>query len=85
MIGTARTIRSELSIDFATCEVDDMDSSSSLIADVFIRFQAREEDKTLQADFEYAIRNGTVHVGRFYPFALSDDLLIAEPEDKISS
>lgn len=75
IIGTARAIRAEMLLDFATCEVDDMDSSLDRIVDVFAQFQAREEDESLKPDLEYAIVDGIVHVGRIYPFLLKEELV----------
>ena len=83
VIGTARTMRSELSIDFATCEVDSVDSSAAQVVQVFMKFQQqRGVDDTLKPDFEYSIYDGVVNVGRFYPFELSHDLLTSEPNDR---
>lgn len=81
-IGTARTMRSELLIDFATCEVDNIDSSAAQIIQVFTKFQKRDTDDLLKPDFEYSIYDGVINVGRFYPFTLSDDLLTSEPNDR---
>ena len=41
VIGAARTIRSELLIDFATCEVDSLASSAENVIQVFEKFQNR--------------------------------------------
>lgn len=81
-IGTARTMRSELLIDFATCEVDNIDSSAAQLIQVFTKFQKRDTNDLLKPDFEYCIHDGVINVGRFYPFVLSDDLLISEPSDR---
>lgn len=81
IIGTARTIRSEMLIDFASCEVDSIDISAAQIIQVFTKFQKRNTDDLLKPDFEYSIYDGVINVGRFYPFALSDDLLTSEPSD----
>lgn len=81
-IGTARTMRSELLIDFATCEVDNIDSSAAQLIQVFKKFQKRDTNDLLRPDFEYCIYDGVINVGRFYPFALSDDLLTSEPSDR---
>lgn len=83
VIGTARTIRTEMLIDFASCEVDDIDSSCDQIIRVFGKFQMREGDDLLKPDFEYAICNGIINVGRFYPFALCDELMTSDPSDKL--
>lgn len=81
-IGTARTIRSEMLIDFASCEVDSIDLSAAQIIQVFTKFQKRNTDDLLKPDFEYCISDGVINVARFYPFALSDDLLTSEPSDR---
>ena len=82
VIGLARTIRTEMLIDFATCEVDNIDSSPDKTVQIFAKFQRREDNDLLKPDFEYMIRDGKVNVGRFYPFALQDKLLISEPSDR---
>ncbi|KZZ87545.1 polyketide synthase [Moelleriella libera RCEF 2490] len=83
IIGTARTVRTESLVDLATCEVDDIQSSLSTILDVYERFRARPRvvDELgegnaldLRPDYEYAIVNGTVRVGRMYPFSLKEEL-----------
>jgi Methyltransferase domain len=81
-IGLARTIRTEMLIDFATCEVDNFDSSSDKIVQLFAKFHQREDNDFLKPDFEYAVRNGEVQVGRLYLIALRDKLLTSEPNDK---
>lgn len=75
IFGTARAIRTETLVDFATCEVDDIGSSLDRIVDVFAHFQTREEDEFSKPEFEYAISNGTVHVGRIYLFSLKEEAI----------
>lgn len=81
-IGVARTIRSEMLLNFATCETRDIESDSELVAKVFSRFQCEENEDILGPDFEFAIWNGTIHVGRFYPFSLSNELLISDASNE---
>jgi hypothetical protein len=83
VIGLARVIRSETLADFATCQVDSFHNPKSIdhVIRVLARFQAREGDATLQPDFEWAITDDRVQVGRFYPFALTDELLVSEPRN----
>jgi acyl transferase domain-containing protein/SAM-dependent methyltransferase len=85
ILGTARTLRSETSVDFATCEVDDVAASAGLIAEVFANFQARRgmQDDAVGPDFEYAIVDGVVHVGRFFPFSLASELLSTDASDRV--
>ncbi|KAI1460402.1 fatty acid synthase S-acetyltransferase [Annulohypoxylon moriforme] len=82
VLGFARTMRSEMLIDFATCEVSNFNSDADKIIQVLAKFQRREDDDTLKPDFEYAIRGGVIQVGRLYPFALKDELLVSESSDK---
>ncbi|KAI1099372.1 fatty acid synthase S-acetyltransferase [Jackrogersella minutella] len=82
VIGFARTMRSEMLIDFATCEVKDFSSTADKVVQVLAKFQRREDDDVLKPDFEFAICDGTIQVGRLIPFALKDELLIYEPSDK---
>ncbi|KAJ6183837.1 hypothetical protein N7519_005138 [Penicillium mononematosum] len=71
--GIARTIRNELLVDFATCEIDNLDVSLEKLIDVYEKFQVRQEDETLKPEFEYAIVDNTVQVGRYHPFSLKDE------------
>jgi acyl transferase domain-containing protein/NADPH:quinone reductase-like Zn-dependent oxidoreductase/SAM-dependent methyltransferase len=73
-VGAARSIRSELSVDFATCEIDNVDFNLSKIVDVFEKFLRCRQDETQKPDYEFAISKGMVHTGRFYPFNLSQEL-----------
>lgn len=81
VIGAARTIRSELLIDFATCEVDSLASSVDQVIHVFEKFQSRGMDEILRPEFEYAIHGSVVYINRFFPFSLPEELLITEPGD----
>lgn len=76
VIGISRTLRSEMMLNFATCETRDVEADSKIIADVFARFQAgANDDSTLGPDYEFVISGGAAQVGRFYPFSLSKELL----------
>jgi hypothetical protein len=82
-IGVARTIRSEMLLSFATCETTDIGSDAGLIADVFSKFQSQGTEDILGPDYEFAICNGAVHVGRFYPFSLSNALLTSDASNEL--
>ena len=84
IIGAARTIRMEMLVDFATCEVDDMSSSLGRIVDIFARFQKREEDESLKPEFEYDIEHGTVNFSCLIPYSMQDELTanLKLPEDQ---
>ena len=80
-IGVARTIRSEMLLSFATCETTDIYSESELIADVFHKFHIQANEDILGPDFEFAICDGVVNIGRFYPFTLCNELLASDDGD----
>ena len=73
-IGAIRTIRSEMSLDIAICEVDDITTCSPQVLKVFDKFRTCRDDGTLRPDSEFAISKGTIHIGRFYPFSISQEL-----------
>lgn len=89
VIGLARTIRSEMLLDLATCEVEDFGSAAvaEKVVQVLANFGKRNagdggEEALLRPDYEYAVRDDTVYMGRLYPFALKDELLTSESSDK---
>ncbi|KAH7306034.1 polyketide synthase [Stachybotrys elegans] len=74
VIGLSRTLRSEKDIEFATCEVDDVENlPAAVVADVFSRFHSRRKDGVLDPDYEYAINRGATRVNRFFPFSLKEE------------
>jgi len=79
VIGFARTMRSEILLDIATCELENWDADADLLVRVFAKFRDRRDahdgDDVFRPDFEYAIRGREVNVGRYYPFSLSDEMV----------
>lgn len=73
--GFARCIRSELLHDFATLEIQHLDSASvdSVIA-VFRKFQQRVLSAEPNPEMEYALHNDVVHVSRYHPVLVSKEL-----------
>ncbi|KAI9658048.1 MAG: Type I Iterative PKS [Bathelium mastoideum] len=66
-IGVARTVRSELLNDFATVELDVVDSDSiDTVSKIFRKFQARGKASDVDCDFEYAVTEGVVQIPRYY-------------------
>ncbi|KAI1820897.1 hypothetical protein F4861DRAFT_545132 [Xylaria intraflava] len=84
IIGLARTLRSEMDLDFATCETDDLRSSSGFeaVVDVFCRFRERDTDAVPGPDFEYAITDGVTRVSRIFPLSPEDEFKAAEQSDR---
>ncbi|KAI0096719.1 fatty acid synthase S-acetyltransferase [Nemania sp. FL0031] len=94
VIGFARTMRNELLLDFATCEVESWENNTDLLTRVLGNFldqrlcskpdgeKTEDEDdgnNQLRPDFEHVIHDGQVHVGRYYPFTLRDEMTTSEP------
>ncbi|SCV54257.1 uncharacterized protein FFB14_13561 [Fusarium fujikuroi] len=83
VLGISRTLRSEMPLDFATCEADDIQSSSDRIIDVFGRFQLRQENGTLKPDYEYSVIENTVYVGLMHPFSAQANLLVPSEDEPV--
>ncbi|KAL6825085.1 putative polyketide synthase [Trichoderma camerunense] len=64
-IGATRNIRSELSLDFATLEIDLANFDPESILHVFHKFCNRVKDDEFDPDWEYAIVNGRVIIPRY--------------------
>jgi SAM-dependent methyltransferase len=86
MIGLARTMRTELAANFATCEVDDLVKPANVDAliDVFCNFQDRRYDGALGPESEYAISDGEILVNRFFPFELETEIRESLPAPEAS-
>lgn len=72
-IGVARTIRSELGIEFYTLEIDPKEPKfADLVLQIYTKVQASEETNSLLPDREFVVHNGMIHIGRYHPFALDE-------------
>ncbi|KAF4438150.1 putative polyketide synthase [Fusarium austroafricanum] len=80
IVGLARTIRSEMAIDFAVCETEDLASPSvsKALLKVLNKFQERGEDGALGPDYEYAIREGEILNNRIFPCSLDSENLVSD-------
>ncbi|KAK2012837.1 KR domain-containing protein [Colletotrichum eremochloae] len=79
-IGAARSIRSELSLDFATCELERVDSASLLkMTAVFKKFQQRHHGGSSSPEYEYSIVGGSVNISRLYPVSVNEELRAQGP------
>lgn len=90
IIGAARTIRRDLDMDLATCEIEGAHDSSTwdLVVHILRRFQKRHQlgmYDDLDPEYEYAITNGKVHVGRAYPVSVSQELQLSAASTPESS
>ncbi|PNP38378.1 hypothetical protein TGAMA5MH_09736 [Trichoderma gamsii] len=64
-IGATRNIRSELSLDFATLELDLENFDAEAVLNVFENFRNRIKDDEFDPEWEYAIVNCRVMVPRY--------------------
>lgn len=70
VLGMARTLRAETSIDFTTLELDKIDVESwKSVASIFGKIQNKVESTNvslIDPDYEYVLREGVVCVGRYH-------------------
>ncbi|PVH93269.1 KR-domain-containing protein [Periconia macrospinosa] len=83
ILGLARCVRNELSIDFATLEIDDVEDDNTFerVVQVVGKFQTRNKDMDVGLDFEYAISKGVVHVPRYHWISVSNELSSTKKTD----
>ncbi|WYZ46092.1 hypothetical protein EsH8_IX_000317 [Colletotrichum jinshuiense] len=85
-IGAARSIRNELNLSFATCEVDQISSQSLLaVSRVFKKFQKQKEGNGDLPDYEYCIVDGEILVSRLYPVSVNHELQSSNQDASRSS
>lgn len=90
--GAARVLRAELTLDFATCEIGNLDGSDGsnsrkeylaaterVLSKFLRRRSAGDGSGVLDPEYEYAIdTRGKVHVSRIYPFHVGAELADVE-------
>ena len=83
--GFARVVRTELLLDFATCEVQDLNLEFADVIKVWTAFTHRHdhEDEVLNPEYEYLIRDGVINVSRYYPFELSKEMLDERESERV--
>jgi 2-polyprenyl-3-methyl-5-hydroxy-6-metoxy-1,4-benzoquinol methylase len=80
ILGMARTIRTELLMDFATLELESFDDAVAwrATADVLHEFQHRVRDSDNDPVLEYALSDGRVQIGRYHWVSVLNELLSAK-------
>lgn len=75
VIGLARTVRSELSLDFSTLELQSLDSATAGAAlAVFLKFQDRSSSADYNAEMEFAVHNSVIHIARYHWISMPNEL-----------
>ncbi|OBR04132.1 Polyketide synthase [Colletotrichum higginsianum IMI 349063] len=74
--GTARTVRMENKADITLVEADDLPATRTGLPDALFKIcqslPNRRKGGDLDADYDYAIMDGNVHIPRMYWFGFSD-------------
>ncbi|RAK90795.1 polyketide synthase [Aspergillus costaricaensis CBS 115574] len=66
-LGLMRTVRKELSTNFATFELDQKEfGAADKVALVYERICRQSGKNPINEDYEFALKDGAVHVGRFH-------------------
>lgn len=74
-LGAARTVRTELATPFHTLEISKSEPGfANLVLKVFNKIRAEEDDDNLVSDKEFVLDNGTICIGRYHPFSLTDEI-----------
>ncbi|OJZ90228.1 hypothetical protein ASPFODRAFT_56562 [Aspergillus luchuensis CBS 106.47] len=81
VLGVARNVRFELSVDFVTVEVDEFSSQEATksLEKIIANFRAQKRRDKADIDPEYAIANGITHVPRYFPCSPSEH--VDDPEE----
>ncbi|KAL8646874.1 MAG: hypothetical protein Q9226_006676, partial [Calogaya cf. arnoldii] len=76
ILGLARTIRNEFSIDFATLEMDHFDEQcDTVVCKVLRRFHDRTGDPDFTYAMEWAYSEGDVKISRYHWISVIEELL----------
>jgi hypothetical protein len=82
ILGLARTIRYEESIQFATLEVEDLNfTAAGLLVKVYEKFRQQCTQGVSHPECEFAIHKDVVHVGRFHWLAHRDIRPVLDTDD----
>ncbi|KAJ5887882.1 type I iterative PKS [Penicillium taxi] len=75
VLGVARTLRHELSVKFATIEIDQFDTiATTSVLKVFQHLKVQSHRSWLDPDYEYALQDGKVLLPRFQWSSLDQQL-----------
>jgi SAM-dependent methyltransferase len=84
VLGLARTLRAENSVDFNTLEIDDVNNNTwAHVVAVFDKIRYRHTDNTEQdidPDYEFVLSNGVVRVGRYHAVTVPHELPSTSPK-----
>jgi hypothetical protein len=68
-------LRQELNLNIATLELDDVGNEwVSVVKKVWESFQKRVSKEWIDPEYEFALKGGVIHVGRYQPLNVLQDL-----------
>lgn len=74
ILGMARNARLELGLDFATLEVNTLDSTNFNALPSFVRKYRQSATGSDTLDYDYALINGVVQIGRYHWYSINSAL-----------
>ena len=75
VLGLARTLRFEMNVDFSTFEVDKFnEKNATALCDLLKEMQIFRDKPWLDQDYEFAVRDGVIHIGRFHWTPLDEEM-----------
>jgi hypothetical protein len=78
--GVFRSVRQDLAVSIATLEIECPDTTAcTAILNVYKKFQDREFTE-MDPDYEFVLHRGEVHLGRYYPVSVADELALQVTE-----
>jgi hypothetical protein len=78
VIGVSRVLRTEMSLDFATLEMDDLSNTDfSIVPKVLAEFQCRIVENDVSPETEWANIDGKTLIGRYHFIDVANDLKAA--------
>lgn len=76
-IGAIRTVRTELSLNFPTLELDVVNEKAfEFVARVMEKACRKQEVELLNPDYEFVLSKGVIHVGRYHEVNIPHELPI---------
>lgn len=82
VIGIARTLRLEMSMDFWTVELQNLDDTTvTAAASIAAKFFNRSREAARTVDCEFSVHNGGIHIGRYDWSPISAELQPPLEED----
>ncbi|KAI1359407.1 polyketide synthase [Xylaria arbuscula] len=86
-LGVTRALRAELDLNFFTLEIDYQRElqAGQLVVKLFNKVRRSHDVEILNSDKEFVVSNGVIHIGRYSPFGLTEEMKITDVFDPLKS